>query len=105
MNPFGSNGTHHAMHRGSYPCISQQSLRQYSELKRLAEQKDALRKHILELLQTGAHVEPGLLQAEIRSYEQRLLNAKSLLPLLGQQGLEDIRKRVEPTVVSQLWVF
>jgi hypothetical protein len=100
----GSDGSLRVIHKSTHRFVSQDMLRQYKDLKILAEQKEELRKQILKLLEAGACVEQGPLSAEVRSYEQRLLNAKTLMPILGEHGVQDLKDSVEPTVVNQLWV-
>src|SRR5437764_1247622 len=82
--------------------ITQGVLEQFAEYKRIAKQHDDLRQHLRQLLERGAEVEPGRLSLGLRVSEQRRLTQAALLPLLGPDVVEDLKRRVTPTVYRQL---
>ena len=88
--------------------ISQLELESYRELARhirsLQARFSQAREDLIRRIQEGVSVEPGWRQVELRISECRRLTANSLLPILGEERLEHLKRQVKPSVSIVLTV-
>jgi hypothetical protein len=94
--------------RSSQGAISQAELEEFKALKArsksMAESVQAKRDSLRRRLEAGAPVEPGRLQATVRSSDHHRLTSTELERLLGRSRVDELKKQVIPTLVRQLWV-
>jgi hypothetical protein len=88
--------------------ISQAELAEYHTLRTQRDQLDAdlkvRRDDLVKRIKDGASTEPGDFRAEVRSYLQQKLTAKSLEQVLGSAEVEALKSRVAPTYRNDLHV-
>jgi hypothetical protein len=84
--------------------VGQEMLREYQRLQEFQRRREAMRESIVEMMEAGATIEPGMLTANLRSTQQRRFSAEQLERLLGAEEVERLRMRLEPIVAVQLIV-
>ena len=88
---------------GGCLVVGQATLEQYRALLQAQNEREALRKYIVHLLEAGATVEFGPLTARLRR-AQRRFSAEQLERLLGVSQVESLRSQLQPIVSIQLVV-
>jgi hypothetical protein len=88
----------------SVTAVTQRELALYLEACAQANRHHALREELLALLGAGAWVEPGPLAVRVERVPHRVLSAKSLTPLLGEERVRQLQDEVEPTLYRHLVV-
>jgi hypothetical protein len=61
-----------------------------------------LREELLSLLAEGAEIQPGPRWVEVQECESKILSFAKLCAIGGELWVEDVRKRIEPTVSRRL---
>jgi hypothetical protein len=90
--------------RSCASVVGQEMLREYQRLQEFQRRREAMRESIVEMIEGGAAIEPGMLSAHLRSTEQRRFSAEQLERLFGAEQVERLRMRLQPIVVVQLIV-
>jgi hypothetical protein len=85
-------------------AVAQRELGLYLELSEQARRHRALRDELLARLEAGASVEPGPLAARVEQFSRRVLSAKALTPLLGEDRVRQLQEEVERSVCRHLVV-
>src|SRR5437899_8772149 len=73
-------------------------------LKSLQQQVAGERERLIALVEAGASVEPGRLLLSYITVSQQRLTKAALVALIGEQGYEDLREEVPPTMIRRLTV-
>jgi hypothetical protein len=94
----------HSCLRPGHLVVSQHVLGQYRWLFDAEKRRKELRKSIVELLEAGAVVEHGPLNASLRQFEQRPFSAEQMVRLFGRTEVERLRRLVQPVVSVHLIV-
>lgn len=71
------------------------------ELRRLNSQhirRDRLRQELVDLLESRAAIEPGPLTVNVHPQTIRMLTADNLTQILGRPAVEDLLRRITPTM-------
>ncbi len=88
--------------------ISQELLEKYQQLsaqeKKYKAQRETLRDQIVEMLNNGASVEVGSLDAELQTYSQKTLSKAKVVAAIGQEQYEWLRADIAPTIKTNLRV-
>jgi hypothetical protein len=84
--------------------VGQEALARYRELIEAQKQREAMRGSIVQQLEAGAAIEPGMLTAHLRRASQRRFSAEQLERLLGAEQVERLRVQLQPVVTVQLIV-
>ena len=82
--------------------ISQAILEEIKDLREEHRRCKELTREVVELLKEGAEIESGALTARVVQQSQRRLTPGKLAALLGEEGVENLRCEVEPTVCEIL---
>jgi len=72
-----------------------------AELRRLNSQlirRDRLRQELVDLLESRAAIEPGPLTVNVQPQTNQKLTADNLIPILGRSAVEELVRRIEPTM-------
>ena len=104
---MSSGRTRLAAWRGSkltVAAVTQRELGQYLELGEQARRHRVLRDELLARLASGARVEPGPLVAQVEHSARRVLSARALAGVLGEERVRELREAVEPTLHRHLIV-
>jgi hypothetical protein len=86
-------------------AVTQHELAVYLELSKQARRQRALRAELLSLLDAGAWVEPGPLSVRVESTTRRVLSAKALAAVLGEEQVRQLQEEVGPTVCRHLVII
>lgn len=93
---------------GRPPCITQGELAEFQKLQQLErelrERVTQLRATIIKKLEGGARVEPGSLTAFLDVQKNRQFSYGKLIPLLGQQVVDELKRQIEPTISKRVFV-
>jgi len=84
--------------RPSMVVVSQADLADFLQLREQFRRHKEVRDGLLALLEAGAPVEPGPLTARVRRVPRQLLCPRTLTPVLGEDRVQELLARVEPTV-------
>jgi hypothetical protein len=80
-----------------------QELRERADEMRLSRARlDECRARVIKKLQQNVPVEHGARRVKLVMREARYLTAKTLLPLLGKQEIERLKRHVQPTLSISL---
>jgi hypothetical protein len=92
----------------SAEMITQQAIQEYNDLseitKMLSQRQTQERRRLIQLLDSGATVEPGQWQISIKPFKQQRLNKAILIEILGEDEYERLREEAPPTVSRHLRV-
>ena len=84
--------------RPSMIVVSQADLADFLQLREQFRRHKEARDRLVALLEAGAPVERGPLTARVRRAPRQLLCPKTLTPVLGEDPVQELLARVEPTV-------
>ena len=84
--------------RPSMIVVSQADLVDFLQLREQFRRHKEARDRLLALLEAGAPVELGPLTARVRRVPRQLLCPRTLTPVLGEDRVQELLTRVEPTV-------
>ena len=85
-------------------AVTQRELALYLEACAQSRRHRVLRDELLARLASGAMVEPGPLAARVESVPHRVLSARVLAGVLGEERVRELREAVEPTLHRHLIV-
>ena len=83
-------------------CITQDELRRLRELRSLLREYELLRDSIRSKVQRGAPFEAGELTLDVRETENRAFSFDKLARIVGREGAQRLKDRIEPTVSIRL---
>ena len=84
------------------PIITQDMLAELRRGKAQAQHYRKLRMEVTQLHESGAVVENGPLDVDLKITTQRRLTTAALVEVLGAEEVEELKDAVEPTVVRTL---
>jgi len=84
--------------------IGQEDLAAFLDLRAMRREYDRKRCEFLKLMEDGVSVEAGALALRLKKVPRQLINPKSLEPLLGKDGVDELIVRVAPTMFRYLIV-
>lgn len=89
--------------------ITQKMLDRYYRLaareREINQKRRELRETLLAMLDFGDEVQPGRLEAVVRTYKYRQLTREHLIDVFGEEYYEELRAEVEPEQRVQLQVI
>ncbi|MCE9554555.1 MAG: hypothetical protein K8T91_14450 [Planctomycetes bacterium] len=89
-------------------AITQADLQRLKDLRywkqELEECEGELRTRLVRLSDAGSPVEPGPRMIEVRRTEYRKITATSLTPLLGAEGVAELKERVAPVEITAVYI-
>jgi hypothetical protein len=92
-----------------FELISQSKIQELRELKeqvrKIRAQHDTVKAEIIDKLRRGVPVQQGSWNVRLITRNNRLLSAKSLLPLLGKVEVERLKNQVQPTISYSVEIF
>ena len=85
-------------------AVTQRELALYLEACAQARRHRELRDELLGLVDGGAWVEPGRLAARVECVPRRVLSARALAGVLGEERVRQLQEEVQPTLCRHLIV-
>ncbi len=85
-------------------CVRQEDLLALAVLRGLNSSETGLRRTILELVESGATVEPGNLDVEIRETQGTVITQVLVSEVLGQRALELLKSAAEAKPIKMVYL-
>jgi ribosomal protein S27E len=86
------------------PKVSQAMLIEYLDVQRAERRRKTLRELILDLLENGGQVEPGVLGVDLRPHSAQIPSWAVLEQVLGPAVFAELRRRIPVRTSYQVWL-